>query len=215
MNSAHKRAYSDQEKAAKRQSIINAAEILLVKGVFPLPSVNQIIAKAGVAKGTVYLYFSSKEEIYLSLLAQYFDNFTTDFANQLELSNRRNLIDNFSNVFIVFANNAPKVVYLASIIPLILENNISDEYLVGFKKSLLMQAQNIGNVMAKVAGSGRNEEFLNRFMLSYNQFLAFWQHCNPPEHVQKIMQQNKLNALIYNFEAEFRAQMQRTWQDLI
>lgn len=180
-----------------------------------MPSVNQIIAKAGVAKGTVYLYFSSKEEIYLSLLAQYFADFTQVFLSRLMLSNRENLVDNFSQEFIRFADERPKAVYLASIVPLILENNISDEYLIEFKKSLLFVAQNIGNAMADVVGSEQNNEFLNRFLLSYNQFLAFWQHCNPPEHAQELMRLSGLDGLIYDFEAEFIRQMQRTWADLI
>lgn len=212
---AIKRAYSDQEKLAKRQKIIDAAEILLVKGMFPLPSVNQIIAKAGVAKGTVYLYFSSKEEIYLSLLAQYFDGFTSGFIELLEQSKQDELIDNFSAGYIGLAKQQPKAVYLSSIVPLILENNVGDEYLVGFKKSLYVTAQKISNAMAFVMHSDRQDEFLVRFLHSHNLFLASWQHCNPPSHVKDLMSEHGLDGLIYNFEIEFRAHMHRLWADLI
>lgn len=186
-----------------------------MKGAFPLPSVNQIIAKAGVAKGTVYLYFGSKEEIYLSLLAQYFDAFTAGFIELIEQSARDELIDNFSTGFIGFANHQPKAVYLASIVPLILENNVGDEYLVGFKKSLFTTSQKISNAMAFVVRSDRQDEFLVRFLQSYSQFLASWQHCNPPAHVLDLMREHGLSDLIYDFELEFKAHMRRTWVDLI
>lgn len=188
---------------------------MLKKGAFPLPSVNQIIAKAGVAKGTVYLYFSSKEEIYLSLLAQYFDVFTSGFIEQIEQSVRGELINNFSAGLIGLANHQPKVAYLASIVPLILENNVSDEYLIGFKKSLYTSSQEISNAMAIVARSDERNEFMVRFLLSYNQFLASWQHCNPPAHVNDLMKAHGLGGLNYDFEKEFKAQMHRTWADLI
>lgn len=189
--------------------------MLLVKGAFPLPSVNQIIAKAGVAKGTVYLYFGSKEEIYLSLLAQYFDAFTQSFIESIEQSTQGELIDNFSAGFIAFANQQPKAVYLASIVPLILENNVGDEYLIEFKKSLFTSSQKISNAMAFVVRSDRQDEFLVRFLQSYNQFLASWQHCNPPTHVRDLMREHGLSDLIYDFELEFKAHMRRMWVDLI
>lgn len=212
---AGKRAYSDVEKQAKRQQIIDAAEILLIKGVFPLPSVNKIIAKAGVAKGTVYLYFTSKEEIYLALLAQYFATFNLSFIEEILASDKQNLVNNLADVFIEFAKNMPKGVYLASIVPLILENNVSDEYLVEFKKSLFGISKSISKAMAKVANGINEAEFLVRFLLSYNQFLASWQHCNPPEKVEMLMKKNGLYELVYDFETEFKAQMHRTWADLI
>lgn len=186
-----------------------------MKGAFPLPSVNQIIARAGVAKGTVYLYFTSKEEIYLSLLAQYFDGFTKGFLAIIEQSEADNLIDNFSAGFIGFADQQPKAVYLASIVPLILENNVSDDYLIGFKKSLYASSQKISLTMAKVVQSDKQEEFLVRFLQSYNLFLASWQHCNPPSHVRDLMHEHGLDGLIYDFSVEFKAQMHRTWVDLI
>lgn len=189
--------------------------MLFKKGAFPLPSVNQIIAKAGVAKGTVYLYFGSKEEIYLALLSQYFGEFGTSFVSRLLLSNRDDLIDNFSTEFLRFANDSPKAVYLASIVTLILENNISDEYLIGFKKSLIEIANQIGNAMADVTNGKNRQEYFKRFLLSYNQFLGMWQHCNPPEHVKHLMGAQQLDELLYDFDAEFKAQMKRTWADLI
>lgn len=212
---AGKRAYSDVEKRAKRQQIIDAAETLLVRGVFPLPSVNQIVAKAGVAKGTVYLYFTSKEEIYLALLAQYFEGVNKNFLEGILASDKTSLIDNFSAIFIGFAENAPKAVYLASIMPLILENNVSDEYLVAFKKSLYESSKSISTAMAKVVNSQKEDEFLARFLQSYNQFLAYWQHCHPPEKVEALMRKAGLYDLVYGFETEFKAQMRRTWADLV
>jgi TetR/AcrR family fatty acid metabolism transcriptional regulator len=52
----------------KRQQILDAAiRILNQEQVHRCP-VNDIAREAGIAKGTVYLYFSSKEELYFSVL---------------------------------------------------------------------------------------------------------------------------------------------------
>ncbi|GAB3002357.1 TetR/AcrR family transcriptional regulator [Psychrosphaera aestuarii] len=62
------KARSDAQKLAKKQAIIDAANQLYSQG--DLPSIQQIANQAGVAKGTVYLYFSSKEGIFLNIYEQ-------------------------------------------------------------------------------------------------------------------------------------------------
>lgn len=62
------KARSDAQKLAKKQAIIDAANQLYTQG--DLPSIQQIANQAGIAKGTVYLYFSSKEGIFLEIYEQ-------------------------------------------------------------------------------------------------------------------------------------------------
>jgi len=52
----------------KRQQILDAAIRILNRKQVHLCPVNDIAREAGIAKGTVYLYFSSKEELYFSVL---------------------------------------------------------------------------------------------------------------------------------------------------
>lgn len=66
---AVRRAYGSAEKAARRQNILDAAERLYVADFAQgLPGIAQIADAAGLAKGTVYLYFDTKEEIFAALL---------------------------------------------------------------------------------------------------------------------------------------------------
>jgi len=51
----------------KRRIIDSAISILNKKEYYRIP-VDEIAKKAGVAKGTIYLYFKSKEEIYFSVI---------------------------------------------------------------------------------------------------------------------------------------------------
>ncbi len=61
-----------REKAARRRAILRAAAALFSKGGWTV-RVDDIARKAEVAKGTVYLYFGSKEELYLGALADGLD----------------------------------------------------------------------------------------------------------------------------------------------
>jgi len=65
------RANTVEDKQLKHQAIIDAAAQLFQHDL-TLPTVATIAKTSGQAKGTVYLYFSSKETIYLSLLKQHY-----------------------------------------------------------------------------------------------------------------------------------------------
>ncbi len=62
-----KKAQNEDKKLIKTNSIIKAATELFIENNNELPTVNQIADRSNIAKGTVYLYFKSKEHIFLSI----------------------------------------------------------------------------------------------------------------------------------------------------
>lgn len=63
-----KQARSDEDKQARQASILTAAlQVFLEKG-FAAARLDDVAARAGVAKGTVYLYFASKEALLEALV---------------------------------------------------------------------------------------------------------------------------------------------------
>ena len=62
-----KRARSDDEKAARRAAILEAARAMIAESGFDAVTMSGLAHGAGLAKGTLYLYFRSKEELFLAL----------------------------------------------------------------------------------------------------------------------------------------------------
>ncbi len=58
-----------REKESRRESILFAAKKLFSKKGFENTSMDELAAEAELAKGTLYLYFKSKEEVIYSLLS--------------------------------------------------------------------------------------------------------------------------------------------------
>lgn len=52
----------------KHDSILDAARAVFSRDGYSASSVDEVAAEAGIAKGTVYLYFKSKEDLYLAAL---------------------------------------------------------------------------------------------------------------------------------------------------
>jgi len=54
----------------KRNVILDAARTVFSRQGYAGAAVGEVASEAGVAKGTLYLYFKSKEELYLAALAR-------------------------------------------------------------------------------------------------------------------------------------------------
>lgn len=59
------RATQAEDKEARKAGLLDAAQSLLLEHPARLPSVDEVAARAGVSKGTVYLYFAAKEDLLL------------------------------------------------------------------------------------------------------------------------------------------------------
>jgi TetR/AcrR family transcriptional regulator len=59
-----------REQVERRKSILKAAREVFFKKGFMAATMDAIADRCGLAKGTIYLYFKSKEELYVSLMAE-------------------------------------------------------------------------------------------------------------------------------------------------
>lgn len=58
----------EREKEQRRQDIIHAAENVFFSKGFDSATMDDVAAEAELSKGTLYLYFKSKEEIYMAIV---------------------------------------------------------------------------------------------------------------------------------------------------
>lgn len=73
-------------KVKRKHQIIKTAANLFSEKSFHDVTVDEIAEKVGVAKGTIYLYFSSKEKLYLEILEETFDSIESLLEEEVEKS---------------------------------------------------------------------------------------------------------------------------------
>jgi AcrR family transcriptional regulator len=78
------RAVLAEDKQERREAILDAAERLLQRAPDRVANVVEVADEAGLAKGTVYLYFPSKEELLLALHERHVDDFFRAVAALLD-----------------------------------------------------------------------------------------------------------------------------------
>ena len=64
------RARSSEQKALRRHAVLETAEVYFKEVGYEAFSMAQLAKKSGVAKGTLYLYFNTREELFLTLYEQ-------------------------------------------------------------------------------------------------------------------------------------------------
>ncbi|SFA87394.1 MULTISPECIES: TetR/AcrR family transcriptional regulator [unclassified Bacillus (in: firmicutes)] len=72
---------SDEYKEKKKREILDSALACFAKKGFQAATIDDIVAHSGISKGSIYNYFKSKDEIYLSLMV---DNTTETNQRLLE-----------------------------------------------------------------------------------------------------------------------------------
>src|SRR3990167_612550 len=76
-----KRARSNEQKDERREEILVAAAALLKERPFHRISTADVAHLAGMAKGTVFLYFRTKEEIFFQILTREFESWFETMDN--------------------------------------------------------------------------------------------------------------------------------------
>ena len=67
-----RRAIRDEQKAARREHILSVAWQLFQENAYDDVTMRGVAQGAGLAKGTVYLYVETKEELFLAVQKQQF-----------------------------------------------------------------------------------------------------------------------------------------------
>lgn len=204
------RARQEEDKELKRQSILDGAEALLNLGKYTLPSASEIASEAGLAKGTLYLYFRTKEEIYLALLAEGFANWLGTIKGELMAANPS--IEGTLGSYSLFCVNNPKTIFLASLSPAILELNISEEMAYLFKKKLADEIREIGELMTKAFPRLSLEHARKLFINSYALTIGLWQHTHPAPIIEKVFQREEVSILLMNFQEDLYSALEVLWR---
>lgn len=129
------RAIHPEDKLRKRESILDAAQYLWVTQTDRLSSMDALAQTTGVAKGTLYLYFRSKEEVLLALherdMEQFFGRMVAR-AQQTEPMQAEDL----AQVVIDSINSSPTFLPLSSVCMGLMERHIPQDIAIAFKERI-------------------------------------------------------------------------------
>lgn len=74
----------EQMREERRKQILDSALTVFSQKGFHASNVSDVAAHAGVSQGTIYWYFSSKEELFDAAIMAYFEGFGAEMATVLQ-----------------------------------------------------------------------------------------------------------------------------------
>ena len=141
----HQRAMSEAQKQTRRDAILAAAARIFAARDYATITMAEVADAAQVVKGTLYLYFPSKEALFLALLSAQLDEWFAVLRSGLaEIAPDGAAIERVVALFDATLAERPILTRLTAILYSILEQNIDVATARAFKQRLHEQLQTTG-----------------------------------------------------------------------
>ncbi|MEJ2439663.1 MAG: TetR family transcriptional regulator, partial [Gammaproteobacteria bacterium] len=204
------RAMSAEAKLERRAQILHAAEQLLKRHGHSAISVAEVARQAGIAKGTVYLYFKTKEEIYLGLHERWV-NLKLDTMTALLQDNTQVDGTVIGTVMADVMLSESYGLVTASTCHNLMETHIELDSAVAFKLKLAQRLGEIGKLIEQrfphlVPGSGARI-----LVRAYAMTIGLWQLMDASSQWRKLEATSGLEVFNVDFATELHAALVAYW----
>lgn len=203
------RAMGSEDKEVRGQAILDAVERLFVRHPERMASVAEVAAAAGLAKGTVYLYFPSKEEMLLALHERHVTHFFTALMGKLA---EPGPLD-FDDIFPVTRDHLirlPGYLELTSRCFGLMDREIPKDTALAFKAriaaTLAAAGVHLDRHFAMPPGAG-----VSLLLHSYGLIVGLWQLLHPNERFGRAMKRPELRLLDRDYEREIEGALRALW----
>ncbi|MBT2335004.1 TetR family transcriptional regulator [Variovorax paradoxus] len=198
------RARSAEQKEERRRHLLATAREMLSQSPTALDlGINELARQAQMTKSNVYRYFESSEAVLMDVLVEEYVGWHAELGVALARGGKKgSTIEHIARTFAATIAARPLLCRLTSVLPSILERNVSLERMIEFKRNLLaVRQQTALDFHARVPGIPVHAfERLIRHALPL--IIGIWPLSNPAELAAQVIEQPGLESLRYDFEQD-------------
>ena len=204
------RAVAPKEKSERRAAIVDAAAALLRRDSSATFSVEELARRAGLAKGTVYLYFGTREEVLLALHEQQshelFD--VVERALSAADSHGRHVVEGG----LAYMRAHPEFYPVAGNCRHMLDTNIGTEAALAFKVGIAQRLDPLGRRIEELYPGLARGEGVALLTNCYAMIIGLWQQTDPPLSLRKVMHRPEMAIFRVDFEKQLVAALLDLWE---
>ena len=203
---------NDDERAKRRRQLLAAAHALF-RATRELPSVSQIAESAGVAKGSVYNSFSTKEEIFVALLEDSFSGLLAQVVTTIATLPRgaAAAAEAFAESYAGSVAQFPDLLALAGMTNAVLEKNLPIEAMLHFKTGLAAGLQAAGASLEQGGRKFVRGDGADLLLHTWSLTLGLWQALDFPAAMRPHMKRPELAIIDRDYMVELRAAVLALW----
>ena len=194
------RARKEEDKLARREDILGVAARSLGRRQYARVTMAEIAERCGLAKGTLYLYFSTKEELFLAALevevAAWFDTISEELIQRGRTDPRT-----FAEVVAHTLTTRETLTDLLPLLHTVLEQNIDSETALRFKRmlrdKLVAGAAVVERSLPLHPGDG-----VRLLLRTHAVVVGLRQMADPPPAIAEVLARPELHPLQIDVEHE-------------
>ncbi len=145
-----RRARTDLDKAGRRFDIVDAARTTFDATELPAFTMDAVATKLGLAKGTLYRYFPTREALLLGVLHDDIDEWFHTVDSALGAARSDSAV---ATRLVSTLIDRPRVMRLLAVLPSILEHNVPHQTAMEFKRFLLDRSATTGSLIDAAVGA--------------------------------------------------------------
>jgi len=176
-------------------------------GVF---SVEALAQRAGLAKGTVYLYFGTREEVLLAVHAERAQQLFDVLEHALAMPKADT--QRIARAVVRHLKRHPEFLPLAATCRSMLETNISVDIALAFKSAIGARLGVLGERVEVLYPRLPRGEGVTLLMASYGLMLGLWQIAEPPECLAQAMTLPEMRVFKMDFERQLTTALVNLWE---
>jgi AcrR family transcriptional regulator len=206
------KAISEEQKALRRNAIIQSARELFQESRFQAVNMQDVATRAGMAKGTVFFYFKTKEELFLAYAKEEifrwndrFDEMLHEYRENRDSENFN--VDDFIEVIIKSLGDDKVFLQLISILGGVLEHNVDFDVMLSYKKSLLGRMMKTGKVIEDIIPGFKPYDGIKLYHYAFFIVAGIYPMAEPSETVKKVIEVPGMEFFSIDFNKTFREVM--------
>lgn len=180
------RARQPAQKAERRAAILAAAGALFDQQPYDSVALKDVAKAAGVGKASLYTYFRTKEEIFLSV----YQDDIAGWLDATEAALAQAEPEAPAAIAALLADEVlarPRACRLGVLLGHVLERNVPDGVLLDFKRGVLLQAMRFVAALARVL-PGVQPDALMGFAIDHFALVGgLWPMGNPAPEVRRVL----------------------------
>lgn len=199
------RARTIEDKETRRRAILDAARALFSERGWSGFAMAEVAARSGLVKGTLYLYWPTKEELLLSVLEELLWQWLDELDARLDDTRAPAGPRKLAGVVCDSLASYEPLGRLLAVLQTVLEHNVSRDSIARFKTQLLQRLQVSGARLERLMPSLPAGHGL-RALLHLNALLVgLVQMADPAPLVRELLATAALQPLSVDLQRELRA----------
>ena len=197
-----RRARSPEAKAERARAIEHAALAALEHTPWPDLAVADVAHDAGVAKGTLYLYFPSKETLGLALVERLLGAWFEDVMTELDRRPAPIAPAECAALLVAATRRHRALVPLLSITGTLLEPNVTPRVARQYKLEVLRRTEAAGAAVERALGTLTPGDGARFLLHTHALVTGLYRMAEPAPVVKAILRTPRFAALRVDFPAE-------------